>query len=317
MNQMAVLYRSHFHALELQLELTRRNIPFSITSGIRFFEQAHIKDVAAYLKLLTNPRDELAFKRIVQLLPGVGAKGADKLWLQFSPSSGAQSPDAAAHSRSHPTRTRCAAARPLRLAATRIQSLQPARRSEKSRRGLGATHRHHLPTGIQPARRQPRQDDPPGARSRLRGLLEGELRQLPQPPRRPRPARHLRPAISRTVEEFLAQLALLTNVEAEADRPPTTTTNRSGSPPFTRPRAWSSTSSSSSCFATACFPPPAPWKTPTARRRSGACFTSPSPAPATNFTSPSADPHAAGPAGDSMQQPSRFLAEIPRIFWKN
>ncbi len=52
LNKMAVLYRSHFHALELQLELTRRNIPFSITSGIRFFEQAHIKDVTAYLKLV-------------------------------------------------------------------------------------------------------------------------------------------------------------------------------------------------------------------------------------------------------------------------
>jgi len=84
MNQMAVLYRSHFHALELQLELTRRNIPFSITSGIRFFEQAHIKDTAAYLKLCTNPRDELAFKRVVQLLPGIGGKGADKLWLEFN-----------------------------------------------------------------------------------------------------------------------------------------------------------------------------------------------------------------------------------------
>jgi DNA helicase II / ATP-dependent DNA helicase PcrA len=71
---MAVLYRSHFHALELQLELTRRNIPFSITSGIRFFEQAHIKDVAAYLKFIVNPRDETAFKRIVRLLPGVGTK---------------------------------------------------------------------------------------------------------------------------------------------------------------------------------------------------------------------------------------------------
>src|ERR1041385_2440733 len=47
LNKMAVLYRSHFHALELQLELTRRNIPFTITSGIRFFEQAHIKDIAA------------------------------------------------------------------------------------------------------------------------------------------------------------------------------------------------------------------------------------------------------------------------------
>ena len=44
---MAVLYRSHFHALELQMEFTRRNIPFVLTSGIRFFEQAHVKDVAA------------------------------------------------------------------------------------------------------------------------------------------------------------------------------------------------------------------------------------------------------------------------------
>ena len=87
LNNMAVLYRSHFHALELQLELTRRNIPFSITSGMRFFEQAHIKDVTAYLKLVTNPRDELAFKRLTQLLPGVGGKGAGKLWQTFQSSS--------------------------------------------------------------------------------------------------------------------------------------------------------------------------------------------------------------------------------------
>ncbi len=80
LKEMAVLYRSHFHALELQLELTRRQIPFSITSGMRFFEQAHIKDVAAYLKLAANPRDELSFKRLALLLPGVGDKGADKLW---------------------------------------------------------------------------------------------------------------------------------------------------------------------------------------------------------------------------------------------
>ena len=83
MNQVAVLYRSHFHALELQLELTRRQIPFSITSGIRFFEQAHIKDATAYLKFVSNPRDEISFKRLVLLLPGIGAKGADKLWQSF------------------------------------------------------------------------------------------------------------------------------------------------------------------------------------------------------------------------------------------
>jgi DNA helicase-2/ATP-dependent DNA helicase PcrA len=83
LNQVAVLYRSHFHALELQLELTRRNIPFSITSGIRFFEQVHIKDATAYLKLVANPRDEIAFKRIALLLPGIGAKGAEKIWKIF------------------------------------------------------------------------------------------------------------------------------------------------------------------------------------------------------------------------------------------
>jgi DNA helicase-2/ATP-dependent DNA helicase PcrA len=84
LNQVVVLYRSHFHALELQLELTKRNIPFSITSGIRFFEQAHIKDATAYLKLVANPQDELAFKRVAQLLPGIGAKGAEKIWKIFS-----------------------------------------------------------------------------------------------------------------------------------------------------------------------------------------------------------------------------------------
>ncbi len=84
LDDICVLYRSHFHALELQMELTRRNIPFAITSGIRFFEQAHVKDVAAYLKLIINPADELAFKRLVKMLPGIGGKGADKLWAAFS-----------------------------------------------------------------------------------------------------------------------------------------------------------------------------------------------------------------------------------------
>ncbi len=83
LNNIAVLYRSHFHALELQLELTRQQIPFSITSGIRFFEQAHIKDATAYLKFVANPRDEVSFKRLVQLIPGIGGKGAEKLFQSF------------------------------------------------------------------------------------------------------------------------------------------------------------------------------------------------------------------------------------------
>ena len=83
LNEMAVLYRAHFHSMELQLELTRHGVPFQITSGLRFFEQAHIKDVASFLKFVTNQRDEVAFKRIVRLLPGIGGTAADKLWAQF------------------------------------------------------------------------------------------------------------------------------------------------------------------------------------------------------------------------------------------
>ena len=80
LEEMAVLYRAHFHSMELQMELTRRGVPFEITSGLRFFEQAHIKDVAAFLKWVANPHDEVAFKRMVKLLPGIGPRSADTLW---------------------------------------------------------------------------------------------------------------------------------------------------------------------------------------------------------------------------------------------
>ena len=80
LNDIAVLYRAHYHAIELQLELSRRGIPYQITSGIRFFEQAHIKDVAAFIRFVANPRDEVAFKRMVKLLPGIGNRSAENLW---------------------------------------------------------------------------------------------------------------------------------------------------------------------------------------------------------------------------------------------
>jgi len=80
LNEIAVLYRAHYHAVELQLEFSRRGIPYQITSGIRFFEQAHIKDVASFIRFAANPRDEVAFKRMVRLLPGIGGKIAENLW---------------------------------------------------------------------------------------------------------------------------------------------------------------------------------------------------------------------------------------------
>ncbi|MEO8440285.1 MAG: UvrD-helicase domain-containing protein [Spartobacteria bacterium] len=86
LNEIAVLYRAHYHAVELQLELSRRGIPYQITSGIRFFEQAHIKDVAAFIRLVANPRDEVAFKRMVRLLPGIGGKSAESLWRAWDES---------------------------------------------------------------------------------------------------------------------------------------------------------------------------------------------------------------------------------------
>ena len=83
LSEMAVLYRAHFHSLELQMELTVRKIPFTLTSGLRFFEQAHIKDVSAFLRFVANRRDEESFLRLVMMLPGCGPIAADNLWREW------------------------------------------------------------------------------------------------------------------------------------------------------------------------------------------------------------------------------------------
>ncbi|MFH1475893.1 MAG: ATP-dependent helicase [Verrucomicrobiota bacterium] len=77
---LVVLYRAHYHAMELQMELARERIPYTVTSGVRFFEQTHIKDACSLLRILHNPGDELAFVRLMSLLPGVGGKTAGKIW---------------------------------------------------------------------------------------------------------------------------------------------------------------------------------------------------------------------------------------------
>jgi DNA helicase-2/ATP-dependent DNA helicase PcrA len=186
LNQVAVLYRSHFHALELQLELTRRNIPFSITSGIRFFEQAHIKDATAYLKLVANPRDELAFKRVALLLPGIGAKGADKIWKIFftkmegTPSSVPKNPGLEPN---HSGQQRSAALQ----ACSKSIPAKAAAASKMLRIVMDAGYDDYLKENF----------------ANYRNRLE-DLEQL---------------AVFAyqfgSVEEFLTQLALLTNVEAE------------------------------------------------------------------------------------------------------
>ena len=79
LSEIAVLYRAHYQAMDLQMELTRRNIDYQITSGVRFFEQAHIKDFTAQLRFASNPADVSAFARFTTLLPKVGPKTAERL----------------------------------------------------------------------------------------------------------------------------------------------------------------------------------------------------------------------------------------------
>ena len=211
LNTMAVLYRSHFHALELQMELVRRNIPFSITSGIRFFEQAHIKDATAYLKLIHNPRDELSFKRIVQLLPGVGRKGADKLWKVFSVQCSVFSPaptEADSRNTQHATRSplatalqQCATSVPKKATTAWAQFVATISQLEESevRKNAGKM----LEIVIEAGYDEYLKENFANYRSRIE-----DLEQLA--------------AFSQqfeSVEEFLTQLALLTNVEAEQDQP--------------------------------------------------------------------------------------------------
>ncbi|PIQ83719.1 MAG: hypothetical protein COV75_05920 [Candidatus Omnitrophica bacterium CG11_big_fil_rev_8_21_14_0_20_63_9] len=86
LEDMAVLYRAHAHSSILQAELIKRNIPYDVRSGVRFFEQAHIKDVVAYLKVLDNPHDEIAWRRLWLMLPRIGPVTAARLWEQIGTS---------------------------------------------------------------------------------------------------------------------------------------------------------------------------------------------------------------------------------------
>ncbi len=82
--EIAVLYRAHHHSMEIQFELARRGIPFVVRSGVRFFEAAHVKDVLAHLRFARNPGDELALKRCLRIVPGVGTATADAVWNAFA-----------------------------------------------------------------------------------------------------------------------------------------------------------------------------------------------------------------------------------------
>jgi DNA helicase-2/ATP-dependent DNA helicase PcrA len=197
LNDVCVLYRSHFHALELQLELTRRQIPFSITSGIRFFEQAHIKDATAYLKFVANPKDEVSFKRLVLLLPGIGAKGAEKLFQSFT----VRMADGGLkmESKLAGALQSCAKAVPKKAAVgwTQFVATISQLEDESTRKSAAKMLRLIMDAGY---------DD------YLKETYDNYERRLDEIQQLAEFAFQFG-----TVEEFLTQLALLTNVEAEED----------------------------------------------------------------------------------------------------
>jgi DNA helicase-2/ATP-dependent DNA helicase PcrA len=72
LTRQAVLFRAGHNSDALEVELSRRNIPFVKWGGLKFLEAAHIKDLLAFLRLLENPRDELSWMRVLQMLDGIG-----------------------------------------------------------------------------------------------------------------------------------------------------------------------------------------------------------------------------------------------------
>ncbi|MFN3505332.1 MAG: ATP-dependent helicase, partial [Caldimicrobium sp.] len=79
LSQMAVLFRSAYHSYDLEVELTKRGIPFVKYGGLKLLEAAHIKDLLAFMKILLNPRDFLSWNRILLLLEGIGPRTAEKI----------------------------------------------------------------------------------------------------------------------------------------------------------------------------------------------------------------------------------------------
>jgi len=72
LSEMAVLFRAAYMSADLEIELTNRKIPFEKWGGLKFLEAAHVKDVLAFLRVIENPRDEVSWFRLLQLLPGIG-----------------------------------------------------------------------------------------------------------------------------------------------------------------------------------------------------------------------------------------------------
>ena len=133
LSEMAVLFRAAYMSADLEIELTNRKIPFEKWGGLKFLEAAHVKDVLAFLRVIENPRDEVSWFRLLQLLPGhrrghgpighrldgrkcLGARGLRALPAATPRSSGTRAPG----------RTADAVARSVLQAATKWRLTSPA-----------------------------------------------------------------------------------------------------------------------------------------------------------------------------------------------
>lgn len=92
LNEMAVLFRSSFHSFDLEIELSRHDIPFVKRGGFRFIETAHVKDVLAHLRIMANPGDAVSWHRVLLLLEGVGPRTSEEIirWIASEGEPGAR-----------------------------------------------------------------------------------------------------------------------------------------------------------------------------------------------------------------------------------
>ena len=191
LNEIAVLYRAHYHSMELQMELTRRGIPFEIRSGIRFFEQAHIKDVTSFMRIMVNPFDELAWKRLLMLYRNVGKVSANRIWKFVSAQTDPLSVVASDDFLKCATKTAAPGLRKFRETVENIDYLS----NKKSPLEI-------MEIVLESGYRQYLQEKYTDIESR-----EEDLNQLGNFSEK-----------FNSIEDFLGELALLTNIAAEEDR---------------------------------------------------------------------------------------------------
>ncbi|HPO51927.1 MAG TPA: ATP-dependent helicase [bacterium] len=78
-SDIGILFRSRYQSAEIEIELNKLNIPYVVRGGLRFFEMAHIKDVIAFFRVYHNPKDELSWVRILNLIRGIGKSSRSKI----------------------------------------------------------------------------------------------------------------------------------------------------------------------------------------------------------------------------------------------